>query len=167
LIYPIVGEKWIHSTTDEHGRTGCRKSPRRGRFEDLFREMVSIAPLMSHHRFSLEVLLIRAEESRRYEVRRRRRGRWVIEARRLIDVLDQRVFTTPADWRRFVPEGLDSFTTSDLATATGSRRDLAQKMAYCLHKGSVIDLIGRQGRANLYRIPAAVSPLRATSNDQR
>jgi len=28
---------------------------------------------------------------------------------------------------------------------------LAQKMAYCLHKGSVTELIGRRGRANLYR----------------
>lgn len=154
LIYPIIGEKWIiQPATDDHGRIARRKSPRKGRFEDLFREMVSLAPLMSHRNFSLEVLLIRVEESRRYEVRRRRRGRWVIEARRLLDVLDQRVFTTAADWRGFVPEGLESFTTSDLATATRLRRDLAQKMAYCLHKGSLIDLIGRQGRANLYRVP--------------
>jgi hypothetical protein len=156
LIYPIVGEKWIlQPATDDGGRPGRRKSPRKGRFEDLFREMVSLAPLMAHQHFSLEVLLIRVEDSRRYEVRRRRRGRWVIESRRLLDVLDHRVFTTLADWRGFVPEGLESFTTSDLATATRSRRDLAQKMAYCLHKGSVIDLIGRQGRANLYRLPAA------------
>jgi hypothetical protein len=32
-------------------------------------------------------------------------------------------------------------------------RELAQKMAYCLQKGRVIELIGRQGRANLYRVP--------------
>jgi hypothetical protein len=31
-------------------------------------------------------------------------------------------------------------------------RELAQKMAYCLRKGSMIELIGKQGRANLYRV---------------
>jgi hypothetical protein len=33
-------------------------------------------------------------------------------------------------------------------------RVLAQKMAYCLQKGEVIELIGKQGRAKLYRVPA-------------
>ena len=155
LIYPIAREKWIiRPAADDHGRVIRRKSPKRGRLEDLFREMVSIPQLMSNRNFSLEVLMIREEESRRYDGKRhwRRRG-WVVEARRLLEVLDQRLFQESADWRGFLPEGLESFTTSDLAVAMSSRRELAQKMAYCLHKGRVIDLIGRQGRANLYRVP--------------
>jgi len=53
---------------------------------------------------------------------------------------------------RFLPNGLDSFTTSDLATGMNTRRELAQKMAYCLRESRMIELIGRRGRANLYRI---------------
>jgi hypothetical protein len=36
-----------------------------------------------------------------------------------------------------------------------TRRDLAQKMAYCLREARMIDLIGRRGRANLYRVADA------------
>ena len=155
LIYPIVQEKWIIRTaTDDHGRVIRRKSPWRGRWEDLFREMVSIPELLSNPNFSLEVLLIKQEERRRYEGRRQwRRGGWAIEDRRLLEVSGQRVFREPADWRGCLPPGLASFTASDLATAMKLRSDLAQKMAYCLRNGGVIELAGKQGRANLYRVP--------------
>jgi hypothetical protein len=152
LIYPIAQERWIvRSASDRHGGVSRRKSPKRGRWEDLFREMVSIPQLLAHRNFSLEVLLIREEETRRYEGKRRwRRGGWAIEVRRLLEVLDRRVFES-ADWRGCLPMGLEPFTASDLATAMATRSDLAQKMAYCLRQGQVIELIGRRGRANLYR----------------
>ena len=71
----------------------------------------------------------------------------------LLEVLDRRVFGHTADWLWFLPSGLESFTTEDLARGMNTRRDLAQKMAYCLRESRIIDLIGRRGRANLYRIP--------------
>lgn len=150
LIYPIVQEKWI-----VRGATR-RKSPKRGRFEDLFWELVSIPQLLSNPNFSLEVLMIRQEEVRRYDGKRkwRRRG-WVIEGNRLLEVLEQRMFVHSTDWLGFLPDGLDSFTTGDLATVIATRRELAQKMAYCLREARMIELIGRRGRANLYRVAGA------------
>lgn len=155
LIYPIVQEKWIvRLTGDRRGGAIRRKSPKRGRMEDLFWELVSIPQLLSNPNFSLEVLMIRQEEVRRYDRKRkwRRRG-WVIEGRELLEVVDRRLFRDSADWLRFLPNGLDSFTTLDLATRIASRRELAQKMAYCLREARMIELIGRRGRANLYRVP--------------
>lgn len=156
LIYPIAQEKWIvRPANADHGRVLRRKSPKRGRLEDLFWELVSIPHLLSHRNFSLEVLMIKEEEARRLEGRRRwRRRGWALEARRLLEVVDRRLFKEPADWRGFLPEGLESFTSSDLATAMDTSRVLAQKMAYCLQKGKVVELIGKQGRAHLYRVPA-------------
>jgi hypothetical protein len=157
LIHPIVQEKWIvRPTADDDGRVIRRRSPRKGRLEDLFWELVSIPQLLSNGRFSFEALMIREEEARRFAGRRhwRRRG-WLIEERRLLEVLGQRSFKDAADWRAFLPDGLLSFTARDLATATSTSTALAQKMAYCLEKGGVIDRIGRRGRANLYRVPAA------------
>ena len=147
LIYPIVQEKWIVRGAIR------RKSPKRGRLEDLFWELVSIPQLLSNPNFSLEVLMIRQEEVRRYEGKQkwRRRG-WVIEGHRLLEVLDQRLFGHSADWLRFLPHGLESFTTVDLATGIATGRELAQKMAYCLREGGMIELVGRRGRANLYRV---------------
>ena len=154
LIYPIVQEKWIVRLSNGKGsRVVRRKSPKRGRLEDLFWELVSIPQLLSNPNFSLEVLMIREEEERRYSGKRawRRKG-WVIERRRLLDVLDQRVFLASADWLRFLPDGLGSFTTRDLAAGMNTRTELAQKMAYCLRESRMIELIGRRGRSNLYRV---------------
>src|SRR6185369_12094210 len=153
LIYPIVQEKWIVRLPANGGEAMRRKSPKKGRVEDLFWELVSIPRLLSNPNFSLEVLMIREEEVRRYDGRRRwRRKGWIVEGRRLVDVIDRRLFGKSADWLTFLPDGLQSFTTKDLATVADTRRDLAQKMAYCLRQARMIELIGRQGRANLYRV---------------
>jgi hypothetical protein len=148
LIYPIIQEKYIVRSALASGVDVRRKSPKRGRLEDLFWELVSIPLLLSNPNFSLEVLMIKAEEVRRND-RRRRKG-WVLEGRRLLEVLDQHVFTNSEDWLAFVPAGLTHFTTGDLAT--GMKKELAQKLAYCLRHGSMIELIGKRGRANLYRV---------------
>jgi hypothetical protein len=145
------------SSTQRHrGRrdaeNGCvrRKSPKRGRLEDLFWELVSIPQLLSNPNFSLEVLMIREEEVRRSD-RRRRKG-WVLEGRRLLEVLDQHLFTKAEDWLAFVPTGLSSFTTVELATGMDANRELAQKLAYCLRHSRMIELVGKRGRANLYQV---------------
>jgi hypothetical protein len=155
LIYPIAQEKWIVKMSKDNGSGPTRrKSPKAGRLEDLFWEMVSFPQLIAHPNFSLEVLMIREEEVWRHEGKRnwRRRG-WVTQERRLIEVVDRRLFEEPADWQALLPEHLgESFTTRDLAEGMGIRVQLAQKMAYCLRKAKVIELIGRVGRAHAYRI---------------
>ncbi len=155
LIYPIAQEKWIiKPAKDNSGGIIRRKSPRTGRVEDLFWEMVSFPQLLADPNFSLEVLLIREEEVRQYDGKRgwRRRG-WVIKERRLLEVTGRQSFEKPTDWQALLPEKLkESFTTKDLVEALDIGRQLAQKMAYCLHKAKVISLMGKRGRANLYRI---------------
>ena len=152
LIYPIAQEKWIVQLAMDRRTLTRRKSPRRGRMEDLFWEMVSIPHLLSNRNLSLEVLMIREEEARRYEGGRKRwrRKGWVTDERRLLEVVERRLFDEPADWLAFLPEGLDPFTARDLAEATGIRLNLAQKMAYFLREAKLVELIGRRGRANLY-----------------
>jgi hypothetical protein len=155
LIYPIAQERWIvKRAKDSSGGVTRRKSPRKGRVEDLFWEMVSFPHLLVNPNFSLEVLLTREEEVRCYEGRRkRRRGGWVIEERRLLEVVDRRLFEEGADLRALLPDNAgEPFTTSDLAEALGIRRQLAQKMTYCLRKAGVIEFVGKRGRAHLYRV---------------
>jgi hypothetical protein len=154
VIHPVARERWIaRPGAGAAGGIVRRKSPRRGRWEDLFEELVSIPHLLGNRRFSLEVLLIQEEEERRYVGRRHwRRGGWAVESRRLLDVVDRRLFRQWSDWRGCIPAGLESFTTGDLAAAMAIRTDLAQKMAYCLHRAQVIELIGKRGRARLYRV---------------
>jgi hypothetical protein len=97
--------------------------------------------------------MIREEEARRHGGRRswRRRG-WVVAERRLLEVVERRVFETPADWLALLPEGIGPFTARDLAAARGIRVELAQKMAYSLRAAGLVASIGRRGRANLYAV---------------
>jgi hypothetical protein len=153
LVYPIPDEKWILRLADD-GVTpaGRRKSPKRGSTVDLFRELVSFPHLVAHPNFSLEVLLIQEEEVRRYDPRLnwRRRG-WGTAERRLLQVVDDRLFTTPADLAALIPESLNAtFTTAELAEAVGRPRRLAQQMAYCLRCMGVLSEAGKQGRAIQY-----------------
>lgn len=50
--------------------------------------------------------------------------------------------------------GFDLSLSQDLASRMNTRRELAQKMAYCLREARMIELIGKRGRANLYRVPS-------------
>lgn len=153
LIYPIAQEKWILKPAQEKaGGMTRRKSPKRGRVEDLFWETVSFPHLLTHRNFALEVMLVQVEEVWRAAGKRawRRRG-WRVDERRLLEVVDRRLFATPQHWRALLPPTLpDPFTTRDLADATGVTQRLAQKMVYCLRAMNVIDLVAKQGRFNLY-----------------
>ncbi len=153
LVYPIAGEKYILKLPkNRRSKETRRKSPKRGVMEDVFEQLVSIPKLLANPRFSLEVVLTRTEEVRRYDRKLAwyRRG-WVIEERRLLDVLDRRLFKRPADMMSFVPpEVTEPFRTRELANATGRSLWLAQRMAYCLREMGAIRQVGRSGNWNLY-----------------
>ena len=155
LIYPIAREKWIvKQFPDAAGEMSRRKSPKRGRIEDLFNEMIRVPGLIKKPNFSLEVLLIREDEVRRFDGKRnwRRRG-WGTEERRLLEVVDRKEFSGISDWYALLPDLNEAFTVKDISKAIGIRINLAQKMAYCLRKAGLIELAGKRGRAYLYRKP--------------
>jgi hypothetical protein len=153
LIYPIAREKWLLKLPRQKGgETKRRKSPKRGRLEEVFKELVSFPELLREETFSLEVVFIQEEEVRRYDPARgwRKHG-WVTVERRLLDVIERHLFRQPADFASIVPEGLpERFTTAHLARAMDGPRYLAQKMAYCLCRMGVTTQVGRQGRSKLY-----------------
>jgi hypothetical protein len=153
LVYPVAREKWIvRLTEDGRSELGRRKSPKRGGVEHVFEELVHIPKLLSSPNFSLDVLLIQEEEVRRYDGRRG----WVTQERRLLEVVGQHLFETPADVAALAPPTLpDPFTTADLAAAVGKRRRLARKMAYCLREMGALTPVGKQGNAILYTRSAA------------
>ena len=152
LVYPIPREKWLlkHHPGAE-GEIERRKSPKRGRVEEVFDELVSFPALLAHPNFSLEVALTQEEEVRHHDPSAWRRRGWAVDERRLIDVAAHHRFERPADMFALLPAGLpEQFTTADLAEALGGSRRLAQRMAYCLRKMGCITQIGRRGRAKLY-----------------
>lgn len=159
LVYPIAQEKWIVRLGRDGDVVGRRRSPKRGAVAHVFAELTSLPRLLAHPNFSLEVVSIREEEVRRQEVGRawRRRG-WVTHERRLLEVLDSRLFETPADLCALIPETLaEPFSTREMARVLGEPHWLAQKMAYCLREMGAIHAVGKRGRAILYARVAGIS----------
>jgi hypothetical protein len=146
-------EKWIVKV-DEAGRTTSRgRSPKRGEAVDVFGELVSFPELIAHPGLTLELLLIREEEVRRFDGNKgwRRKG-WVIEERRLLEVVDRLIVDSPEALASLLPSELPlEFTTADLAAALGGTRRLAQQMTYCLRAVGVIEMVGKTGNAIVYR----------------
>lgn len=152
LVYPIAREKWLVKVGDDGTPIGRRKSPKRGAIIHVFDELVRLPKLLLNPNFSVEVLLIQEEEVRRYDgVRGWRRKGWVTQERRLLDVVEQRLFETPADLGAFVPAGLaEPFSTAELAAAASTPVWLARKMAYCLREMGVVESVGKRANAILY-----------------
>lgn len=157
VVYPVALERYIArvdiSTEKVHSR---RKSPKRGCFLDIFLELVRIPQLVKISNFAIEILLIREEQIWLQDGNGswRRKG-WSISDRRLIDVLDSKLFGSPDDYKALLPAGLpELFTVADLARGIQYPQYLARKMAYCLRVIDVIEVVGKKGRAYLYRIKA-------------
>jgi hypothetical protein len=117
LVYPIASEKWLLKVPSKKGTPAIRrKSPKKGRVEDLFKELVSFPALVNQVNFSIEVLLIQEEETRRYDQKRgwRRKG-WVTDERRLLNVVGRQVFEGRDAYCALLPDTLpDPFTNRHL-----------------------------------------------------
>jgi hypothetical protein len=154
LIHPIAREKWIVRQTADGAPISRRKSPRRGQTADLFYELVRIPHLLAHPNLTIEALLVQEEEIWRDDGGGSwRRGRWSRYDRRLLAVVEQAIFATPADFCCLLPAELPhSFTNRDLAAWLNGRLPLAQKLTYTLCHAGALTVSGKQGRAHLYTV---------------
>jgi hypothetical protein len=154
LVHPIAAEKVLVRIDSQGNEFSRRKSPKHGIAADVCSELVSFPSLLSHPNFSLEVLMVREDEIRREDQKKGwRRGGWVIDERRLVEVVGHIVFDTPADLVGLLPGALpDSFTTADLAAGLGRPRRMAQEVAFCLKTAGVVDTAGRDRNGIHYRL---------------
>jgi hypothetical protein len=153
LVFPIPEEKWIITLSPgEIQPPRRRKSPKRGRVEQVFSQLIYIPQLIHNRNFSLEVLLTREEEVRRPVAKKHARSKgWSTEERRLLEVIDRRTFHSAADLADLLPNALeDPFTVRELAKIMRQPLRLAQKTVYSLRIMGILTTAGKKGRANLY-----------------
>ena len=157
LVVPVPLTRRIVRLSAAGEILSARRSPRRGRPEDVFGRLVSLPALLAHPNFSLELLLTHEEEHRRHEPGRafRRRG-WVVAGRSLVSVEGSVMLGGPQDAASLLPAMPSLFDTADLAAAVGCERRLAQQMTYCLRTMGVLEPHGRRGRSVLYRTASAL-----------
>ena len=160
LVHPIAQEKWlVRVAADGITEISRRRSPKRGTFYDIFDELVHIPQLLAHPNFSLDILLIHEQEIRRVReahekpAKRTRFPRdWDRHDHRLLDVLDSRLIQSLDDLRAFLPNNLPvPFTNRELARELGGHYPRAQSMTYVMRQIGILEMVGKRGRAILYR----------------
>jgi hypothetical protein len=156
LVYPLTVQKVLVFRDPATGReAGRRKSNKSKTLIDLTDELVGIAPLLSHPRFSLEVLFTSEEEVRCRDGKGswRRKGTSVLD-RALVAVTGSLRLQFPADYRKaFLPPGAPpEFTNKKRAACLGVPYRKAQQLTYCLRALGVIKAAGKKGREYLYRL---------------
>lgn len=153
LVYPIPERKWIVRVTEAGKITDKRKSPRKGRFVDLFYELTSISDLINNENFSLEVWMIDEEEIRCDDGKGswRRKGVSIKDAR-ITSVNSKLLLKNRADYLAFLPNDLrNPFTNRTLANQAGVSIPLARKITYCLRKMGAIACVGKKKRELVFQ----------------
>lgn len=159
LVHPIALNKWIIRLSKDEKQLSRRKSPKRGKVEDIFYELVYLPKLLTDPNFELEVALVDMEElwidNGKGSWRRRR---WSIHDKKMLNLSTKHLFRSPEDFKQLLPEKLpEFFTSTQLAKEAGLSKRLAQKMLYCLTKMKVVKRDGKKGRAYLYKTSTTVA----------
>ena len=154
IVHPIATETVITKLSDTGEIHSSRRSPRKGRMEEIYREIVSIADLLPHENIAVEAVMVRVVETRIDDGKGswRRRGVSIV-ARQLGAVDGTHRLTSAKDYLHVLPSSLEGeFTNADLIRETGLRYRHAQPITSSLRKMGLVRLAGKRGREQLYEI---------------
>jgi hypothetical protein len=154
LVHPIAKEKFIVLNNVDGNLIWRRRSPKKGRIENLFYELVYVARWANHPNFSFEVLLTSEEEQRIRDGQGSWRRKGVsIQDRSLNKIIERHLFCNPTDYRLLLPLKLaDPFTNRQLANLLSIPYRLASKMTYTLLQMGILEIDGKKGRSTCFKI---------------
>lgn len=153
VVHPIAAETTIRRLdpkTEELVST--RRSPKRGDLYDLFEELTQAPGLIAARNLSVEVLLVRAIETKI----RDGSGSWWRKGdrkvdRELVEVISSRVMRTKGQWLALIPKSLpEPWSSVSLGAALGIEPYRARKILYCMARDGLLDQSGLDGRRKLY-----------------
>jgi len=154
VIYPVALKRWI-IVYPENGNQPIRKrkSPKKGRLELIFNELIYIPDLLSHPNLSIEIIFITEEEIRKDDGKGSwRRKRVSIVDRKLVSIESTRKLQYPYDYLNIVPYDLSyEFSNKELAKSLKIPIPLARKITYCLRSMNLIRITNKSGNTLLYK----------------
>ena len=156
VVCPLVREKWIVSLSAATGEAGApRKSPRKGSFFDVLKELHCFLPYRDHPLFSVELLMLDVQEYR-VEDRKKRCGYRRLE-RYPLRIGERLLLASGADWVRLLPPSLPTqFTAAAFRQATRLTPKWTARALWCLEEAEVVCRAGKRGRAILYERKSSV-----------
>lgn len=154
IVVPIHKTKIISKLDRDGNLVSQRKSPKQGKIIDIFDELVRATDIFSHPSISLTIIMIEADEVWKDDGKGswRRKG-WSIHERKLIRTLSEHRFQSPEDLLSLLPKSLPSpFTNQNLSKTLGIRASTAGKITYTFRKMNLLEVIGKEGNAYLFKI---------------
>ena len=155
IVHPVARETVINKLSAGGELVSSRRSPKRGRVEDAFREIVSIADLLPDPAVTIDVLIVDVVETRIDDGTGSWRRRGVrIAGRALSRIVALHRLCSGADYLAHIPPELREtrFTNEDLIAATGLPYRTVQPVTSALRKMTVLSVVGRSGRHTVYEI---------------
>ena len=104
LIHPLPKAKWIIRQSAQGEFISKRKSPKKGRLEEVFRQVIRIPHLLTHPNLTLQVVLVTLEE---YWVDDGlgswRRKYWSKRDQKLMEVVENYTLSSQEDYMELLP----------------------------------------------------------------
>ena len=153
IIHPIVIQKHIELFDAKGSLLHRRKSPRKGSAWDLFNVLLYAPELPLQKKLAIELAVIDITEKRINDGSGSWRRKGVRIADRFLGAWHKSILLkAPKDYHRFVPfRKTEQFTVRNLAEKAGINAGLARKTLYVLTKMGIVERIGKQGNAIIYR----------------
>jgi hypothetical protein len=157
VVKPLIAKKVLVRLDEKDGTVqGKRKSPKQETDVDLFNELIYFTKVFPHPNLTLEVPFVEIEEWRypgHGRRRRRRENDFQIQDQKLVSVQSTLRLKTANDlWKLIRRPRKTPFHTGHLADLLDVSRWLAQRIAYCLREMGAVDVVGKEGNSQLYRI---------------
>ena len=167
IIKPSIGNKWIETYDREGGNLlRRRRSPKKLRPLDIFRELIHFTQVFPHPSLILEVLAVDCVERRIDRINKRwKRKQYQVLDQHLAKVHDATILSSIDDlWLLLgAPKLPKQFDTLELSEAIGQPRWFAQQIAYTLCKCNATEQVGKRGNSIVYRVAPKRSKKRKTS----
>lgn len=155
VVYPIAEHKrlfWIDPATGE--TSAPRLSPKRGRYSDIFYELIYIKKLLLNDNLNLKIVMLDIDE---YRIK----NGWSTDGKKG-STRDDRVplainseldINSPQDFKKLIPTDLnDIFTAKELQKALRGTKNFVSRAVSVLTFTGAIEKIGKRGREYLYSI---------------
>ena len=153
IVHPIPKTKWLLWIDEQTGEiTKRRKSPKQGRIFDIVAELYKIKPLINHANLKICMVFIDMEEYRYLNGWSKDKKKGSTRCDRIpIDMVDEVCLECPADYIKFIPDGLPpQFTSKDFKAAAKINLRTAQVTLNILKHVGVIEPVGKQGNSIIY-----------------
>lgn len=155
IVYPIAREKWLYWVDPDTGEvTRGRKSPKKGTEYTGFQELYKIRQYLKHPNLKLDFLLIDMEEYKLLNGWGEHRKNNASKYDRIPLRIDRKILIERReDYLQFIPYELEEpFTSRTFGKAAHIPQKLATVVLNILDHMEVVERIGREGKAYLYRV---------------